>query len=170
MSAIVSYLKEKLSDVLCLLKDPKALGILAITAVFIGIALYYYNTTLANKIKPNYVANNEFKSEDFVEETREAKLYLFTVNWCPLCKSTAPIWQELKNEYNKQTINKHLVLFEEINGDDDKKVGVFENTFLSGKGKIDAFPTIYLVKGNQVIEFQATPTKESMEEFLHTVL
>jgi len=52
MSAVVSYLKEKLSDVLCLLKDPKALGILAITAVFIGIALYYYNTTLANKIKP----------------------------------------------------------------------------------------------------------------------
>ena len=51
MSAVVSYLKEKLSDVLCLLKDPKALGILAITAVFIGIALYYYNTTLANKIK-----------------------------------------------------------------------------------------------------------------------
>lgn len=170
MSTVVEFLKKKLTDVLCLLKEPKAMGILAITAVFIGIAIYYYNTTLANKIKPNYIANNEFKSDDFVEETRSAKLYFFTVNWCPYCKKTLPIWNELKNEYNKQEINKHVVLFEEVNGDDDKKISEFENTFLSGKSKIDSFPTIYLVKGNQVIEFEATPTKETMEEFLHTVL
>ena len=36
--------------------------------------------------------------------------------------------------------------------------------------KIEGFPTIYLVKGEEVIEYDADPTEDTMTEFLHTTL
>ena len=36
--------------------------------------------------------------------------------------------------------------------------------------KIDGFPTIYLVKGEQVIEYDAKPNEKTLTEFLHTTL
>jgi hypothetical protein len=38
------------------------------------------------------------------------------------------------------------------------------------KYKIEGYPTIKLLKGDQVIEYDAKPTKSTMEQFLHTVL
>ena len=35
---------------------------------------------------------------------------------------------------------------------------------------IDGYPTIYLVKGDQVIEYDANPTQDSLTEFLNTTL
>ena len=35
---------------------------------------------------------------------------------------------------------------------------------------IDGYPTIYLVKGDQVIEYDANPTQDSITEFLNTAL
>jgi hypothetical protein len=36
--------------------------------------------------------------------------------------------------------------------------------------KVDGFPTIKLVKGNQVIDFDAKPTSQSITQFLNNVL
>jgi len=35
---------------------------------------------------------------------------------------------------------------------------------------IDGYPSIYLVKGDQVIEYDANPTRDSITEFLNTAL
>ena len=36
--------------------------------------------------------------------------------------------------------------------------------------KIEGFPTIKLIKDNQVIDFDAKPTKSTLEQFLNTVV
>ena len=36
--------------------------------------------------------------------------------------------------------------------------------------KIDGYPTIILIKENEVIEFDANPTRENLEEFLQRTL
>jgi thioredoxin-like negative regulator of GroEL len=38
------------------------------------------------------------------------------------------------------------------------------------KFKIEGYPTVKLVKDGQVIEYDAKPTKDTMHEFLTTVL
>lgn len=38
------------------------------------------------------------------------------------------------------------------------------------KFKIEGYPTIKLVKDGQIIDYDAKPTKETMTEFLNTVL
>ena len=44
------------------------------------------------------------------------------------------------------------------------------NKDLADKFDINGYPTIKLVKGNQVIEFDAKPDVKTLEQFLSTVL
>jgi thioredoxin-like negative regulator of GroEL len=41
---------------------------------------------------------------------------------------------------------------------------------LAEKFNVQGYPTIKLVKGNQVIEYDAKPEKDTLMEFLHTSL
>jgi hypothetical protein len=41
---------------------------------------------------------------------------------------------------------------------------------LMNKYKIEGFPTIKLLKDGQIIEYDAKPTKETLVQFLNTVL
>ena len=50
----------------------------------------------------------------------------------------------------------------EIDGED--------NPDLADKYKVEGYPTIKLIKGNQVIEYDAKPTKEHLKEFLNSTL
>ena len=36
--------------------------------------------------------------------------------------------------------------------------------------KVEGFPTIKLVKGDQVIDFEAKPTESTLTQFLNTIL
>ena len=45
-----------------------------------------------------------------------------------------------------------------------------ENPDMADKYKVDGYPTIKLVKGNQVIEYDAKPTLENLKEFLNSTL
>ena len=57
-------------------------------------------------------------------------------------------------------------MFNEINCTDETadKVKMIETY------KIEGYPTIKLIKDNQVIDFDAKPTKETLGKFLNTVL
>ena len=45
----------------------------------------------------------------------------------------------------------------------------FESKFLNGK-KIDGYPSIYMVKEDQVIEYEAKPKLDTLKEFIDSVL
>ena len=45
-----------------------------------------------------------------------------------------------------------------------------ETSQLMDKYNIEGYPTIKLIKDNQVIEYDAKPTKSTMTQFLTTVL
>ena len=58
--------------------------------------------------------------------------------------------------------------FVEVNGEEQEDdVTNFEQFH---KVKVDGYPTIYLVKGDQIIEYDAKPTTETLSEFLNTTL
>ena len=79
-----------------------------------------------------------------------------------------PVWEELKNKYDGKVVNKYPVIFKEMDGDtQEKEIDEFSRSF---NKKIDGYPTIIIVKENEVIEFDANPTQEHLEEFLNTIL
>ena len=115
--------------------------------------------------KTIFKANGEHNSID-QNSNKTATMMLFYVDWCPHCKTAKPEWDELKTEYEGKNINGYTIVFTEYNCTAETP----ENDELMNKYKIEGYPTVKLLKDNQVVEYDAKPTKSTMEQFLHTVL
>jgi len=141
-------------------------------AIILGVLSYFiWEKYLSNSIKydsnreHNKDLNGELNGEN-ESANKIAHLMLFYVDWCPHCKTAKPEWNALKEEYDGKNINGYIVVFEEYNCTDESS----EVEELINKYKIEGYPTIKLIKDNQVVEYDAKPTKATMEQFLTTVL
>ena len=135
---------------------------IAVVVVFIAVAIYYYTSSSG----VNFSANNEHSTGETKQTSKEAELMLFYVDWCPHCKTAKPAWNDVKSEYENKTINGYKVIFTEINCTEETA----EVEQAMNKYNIEGFPTIKLLKDGQVIEYDAKPTKDTLTQFLNTVL
>lgn len=134
---------------------------------FIAIAVYIFQEYLSPAMNPEYVENNEFISSD-TENKNYVDLYLFRANWCPYSKKVVPIWNELKDKYDNKKMNNYTIVFKNIEEKQDQELLTdFEKKYSK---EIDGFPSIILIKDTQVIEFEAKPTYENLEQFLESIL
>ena len=91
---------------------------------------------------------------------------MFSVDWCPHCKTAKPEWESLKQEYQGKTINGYVLIFTDVNcTNESPEVEKLMNTY-----KVEGYPTIKLLKDGQVIEYDAKPTKATLTQFLNSVL
>jgi thiol-disulfide isomerase/thioredoxin len=135
------------------------LGILA----FLFFAHYMYKQYASSQTA--FHANRENIPED-TNSNKTATMMLFYVDWCPYCKNSKPEWDSLKTEYEGKSINGYNLMFVEHNCTNETA----EVTDLMNKYNIEGYPTIKLLKDNQIIEYDAKPTKSTMLQFLNTVL
>ncbi len=154
-SGILNKLKDFTSKM-----NLKNVLMIFLAIVFIIVIYYIYTKYFSNDLGKT-IENMENQSGD-----KAAELMLFHVDWCPHCKTAKPEWDQVKAEYQNKSINGYKVMFNEINCTDETpdKVKMIETY------KIEGYPTIKLVKDNQVIDFDAKPTKETLTKFLNTVL
>jgi thiol-disulfide isomerase/thioredoxin len=138
--------------------------IIGTIVLFIIIAVFYYYYHVAPKMKPSYKPN----SEQIMTGTqgKSAELLFFYADWCPHCKAAKPIWNDLKSEYQNKTINGYQVIFTEV----DCSTETAEVERMMNQYNVEGYPTIKLLKDGQVIEYDAKPTKETLTQFLNTVL
>lgn len=134
-----------------------------LVALFALAALFVfrrYVSANANK----YVANNEFSQKAKLGNSggSAADIYFFYTEWCPHCKTAKPVWAEFKNQMAGKDINGMTLNFVEVDCDKD--------TETSDKFNVKGFPTIKLVKGNQIIEYDAKPSVANLIEFVNTSL
>jgi thiol-disulfide isomerase/thioredoxin len=138
-------------------------------AIIIGVLLLilfaYYTYKQYSKSTTTFYANRE-NIPKVQNSNKTATLMLFYVDWCPHCKTAKPEWDAIKDQYEGKMINGYTVYFEEHNCTNETD----EVSQLMDKYNIEGYPTIKLIKDNQVIEYDAKPTKSTMEEFLNTVL
>ena len=74
----------------------------------------------------------------------------------------------MKDRYNNKVVKNYTVTFVEYDGDkQEKEIEEFSKLY---NKKIDGYPTIILVKGNEVIEFEAEPSLENLNEFIQSTL
>jgi len=144
--------------------------ILIFVAVFLfallgGLYYYYYIKPNLSTTQVQYKPNNEKMYGD-IEGGQNAELLFFYANWCPHCKSAKPIWEELKAEYANKKVNGYNIVFTEI----DCSQETTESDKMMNKYNVEGYPTIKLLKDGQVIEYDAKPSKATLEQFLNTVL
>jgi thiol-disulfide isomerase/thioredoxin len=128
------------------------------------VSVYYYYLK-PKYLKESYTPNNEH-NPDSNESNNTAELMLFYVDWCPHCKTAKPDWDEVKTQFQNKTINGYKVIFTEINCTTETE----EVEKLMNKFKVEGYPTIKLIKDGQVIEYDAKPSKDTLIQFLNTVL
>jgi len=133
--------------------------------LFIIIALLYYFYYVAPQMKATYKPNSE-QVPVGSESGNEAELLFFFADWCPHCKTAKPIWNDLKSEYQNKTINGYHIVFTEVNcSEETAEVEKMMNQY-----NVEGYPTIKLLKDGQIIEYDAKPSKDTLTQFLNTVL
>ena len=138
--------------------------IIIISVLFLSVVGYVIYNQYAN-LNTVFKANRENVPKDQMSN-KTATLMLFYVDWCPHCKTAKPEWDSLKSEYDGKSINGYTIHFTEHNCTNESA----EVSQLMDKYTIEGYPTIKLSKDNQIIEYDAKPTKSTMEQFLNTVL
>ena len=141
-------IKKQLSSVV---QHEHFLPILLAITVFIIAGIYAYVQYVAPKLTDTYVPNKEFSTEGSATDTETADLYFFYTLWCPHCKKSKPIWEELKSQVGNNMVNGVKVNFIEVDCDKDSA-------------------TAEMVRGNQIIEYDAKPSLDTLNQFLQTSL
>jgi len=144
----------------------RTIVIILSSILFIILGIYLYNNNYKSQMNTSYSANNEHTYVSGSGNSSQVELLFFYVDWCPHCKTAKPVWEDLKAEYENKTINGYTIIFNEINcTNESPEIEKIINTY-----KIEGYPTIKLLKDGQVIEYDAKPTKETLEQFLNTTL
>lgn len=139
--------------------------ILTVILLLIGYGIYVYY--VKPMLKPNSMNTSEvYNTSSTGGNTNQAELILFYADWCPHCKTAKPEWNNVKSQFNGKVINGYTVTFTEVNCTTETT----QTQQLMDQYKVEGFPTIKLVKGNQVIDFDAKPTTQSITQFLNSVL
>jgi len=129
--------------------------ILAIVVALIIMYFAYSSRTSPTSIE-NFTDNKE----------KTAELMFFYVDWCPHCKTAKPVWESLKSTYETAKIKDRRIIFTEVNCTNETK----EIEALMDKYKIEGYPTFKLIKDNQVYDFDAKPSEESLVSFMNQFL
>lgn len=132
--------------------------------ILIGVGIYYYRTYYANQ--SSAFSDNSVQRTDTGESAGDAEIILFHVDWCPHCKTAKPEWDKVRDAYEETDINGYDVVFTEVNCTEESP----EVQSMIEKYNIEGYPTIKLIKGDQVIDFEAKPTESTITQFLKTVL
>lgn len=138
----------------------QSLIIILVVLIFLVAAIFTYRKFVSGRLNKKYVANDEFnKAADGIDS---ADIYFFYTEWCPHCKTAKPIWFDFKKEMEGKTVNGITLNFFEVDCDKDSAT--------SDKFNVKGFPTIKLMKGNQIIEYDAKPSKATLIEFVNSSL
>jgi thiol-disulfide isomerase/thioredoxin len=147
----------------------QTIGIIILVIILAVISYFIYKSVSDSAKNPSYKANREhvpLGSDAAGNIGKEVEIMLFYTDWCPHCKTAKPEWEQVKAEYNGKQIHGYRIIFTEVNcTNESPDVEKMMNTY-----KIDGYPTIKLVKDNQIIDYDAKPTKATLTQFLNTVV
>lgn len=142
------------------LAQPRVLLTLLVVAVFVASAVFAYNKFIKPGMNASYKANREFVEEDAGD--KEAVIYYFTASWCPVSKRVFPQWEKFVSEYDGKVINGYTLRTRVVDCEKEPE--------LADKANIEGYPTVKLMHGNQVVEYDANVKYETLVEFVESSL
>ena len=101
---------------------------------------------------------------------KTADILYFHTDWCPHCKKADPIigvGGSFYNKYNGKEVNGLIINIIDVNctKDDDP-----ETTASIQKYGIEHYPTIKMILGEDVIDFDAKITDSNLDKFVHAIV
>lgn len=151
---------DSVKRILGKLAQPRVLLTLLVVAVFVASAVFAYNKFVKPGMNASYKANKEFVEEGAGD--KEAVIYYFTASWCPVSKRVFPQWEKFVSEYDGKVINGYTLRTRVVDCEKEPE--------LADKANIEGYPTVKLMHGNQVVEYDANVKYETLVEFVESSL
>ena len=162
--SVVSNIKNRIKSV-----TPSTFGLVfgigVLCLAIVGYVVYTYLLPRIKEARAKLYGNLSNEVED-TDAQKNINVYLFETNWCPHCKKVKPVWDEFASKYDNNTINGYNI---KIDGDTTIDCDSTEGEEKANKFDIDSYPTIKAQKDNEIIEFDAKPTKENLEAFMEEI-
>ena len=118
-------------------------------------------------MKFNFMENFTSSTSDTNDSNSSpVEILLFHTDWCPHCKTAKPEWDKVSEEYSSKTVNGRKIIFKDINCTTETA----ETEQLMTKYKVEGFPTIKLLKDDNVIDFDAKPIYSNLVSFINTAV
>ena len=151
---------DRIKQLIGKLAQPRVLITILVVAVIVAPAVFAYNKFVKPGMRPSYVDNKEFAEQG--ADSKEAVIYYFMATWCPVCKRAAPEWEKFSSDYDGKVINGYTLRTRTVDCEKEPE--------LADKAKIEGYPTVKLMFGNQVIEYDANVKYDTLVEFVETSL
>ena len=143
-------------NVKVILANKKMLAAGTVAALFIAVAIWMYYKYVLPRVNAVYVPNKEYVKKN---KSDTADLYFFYTSWCPHCKTAKPVWQKFKEHIDSKGHESGVkVNFIEVDCEKDHDT--------ADKFKVTGYPTIKLLYNNKVIEYDAKPQQDNLQQFL----
>lgn len=153
---IINYIKFITSKI-----GPRNFVIISISVLIFLIVSYNIYKLIYSKEK---FTSNSTDSDSLGK--KHCEMLLFYTNQCGYCKKAKPEWAALKEKYKNKSVKGYNILFTEIDcSNSDENISKKMKKF-----NIVGVPTIILIKGDQVINYESKPTTDLLSEFLETNL
>ena len=134
--------------------------------VVLSVAAYFmFNKQIKAMFSPGYRANSEHVPVTSGGGS-PVELIIFTAQWCPICTTAKPEWNQVVAEYQDKTVNGRTVIFTEV----DCTTETPDVEKMINQYKVEGFPTVILLKDGQVINYDAKVTKATLVQFLNTAV
>jgi thiol-disulfide isomerase/thioredoxin len=151
---------DRVKKLLGNLAQPRLLMTLFVVAIFIACAVFAYNKFIKPQMNPKFVPNKEFNDSDTGE--KDAVIYYFTAEWCPVSKRVFPQWEKFVSEYEGKLINGYTLRTRVVDCEKEQE--------MADKAKIEGYPTVKLMYDNQVVEYDANVKYDTLVEFVNSSL
>lgn len=156
-------LKTVRSSAVGILSNKRTMLIILVAALFIAAAVWTYNKYVAPRVNVAYAPNKEFVEKGSGKDD-VADLYFFYTDWCPHCKTAKPVMAKLKEYIDSEGGKIKGVKINMIYVDCEK------DSETADRYNVEGYPTIKLVYGNKVIEYDAKPDLDTLKQFLNSSL
>ena len=127
-----------------------------ITLLFLIIGGYTTYKFIYDKKEKSkkFIPNKEFELKDKTNGT----LYFFHTVWCPYCKKSEKIWDEIKKSYTSENLKLNFI-----------KVDCENNKKMASDYNIKEYPTIILVINDKRYVYDANLSELTLYKFLEAV-
>lgn len=169
---IYIYIMASITKIFLDILNPKKiyLWVLFIVLLLSIVGYYVYHKNFKKTIQYKKLSDIPNASV-----TENVQILFFTVDWCPHCKNAKTPWNDFKKGYHQKEIKGKMMQCKEYNMTEKEVTddGYKEYTEAKGMGakyNVDSFPTVKMIVGSQVIDFDAKITTYALEQFVENVL
>jgi len=135
------------------------MGLLIILLMSAGI--YVYNKNISN-LKNNTTKKNV---PNAAGTSGDVRIMFFTVDWCPYCQKAKDPWDDFKTNYHLKTVNGRRVTCQEYNATEGSSTAAESQLYIE-KYDVKGYPTVFMLKDGEKIEFDAKISTYALERFV----